>query len=152
MTRTLGLSDRQTAELNRVSHGLQTRYAAAFQTLGRLPAADQGAARQQLDHQYRLDLVAGARDILGPWQLFRYEQLQRQSEGDPADPFGLTGAQLRDRPGPVTRPLTTPATTAADRVLAMQPYADSRKVFQDRFNRFLTPEQQRSWAYLVGDR
>jgi hypothetical protein len=159
IARALGLSDRQSADLNRVNQGLQTRYADAVQTLSRLPAADQAAARQQLDRQYRLDFVAGARDVLGPWQLLRYEQLQDQSGGfgGSADPnlrrrVGLTDAQDRDLRSSIDLGNTQiQGVTATDRVRAMQPYADSQRAFQDRFNRFLTPDQQRSWAILVGD-
>jgi len=46
---------------------------------------------------------------------------------------------------------TINTTSAADRERATRMYADYQRAFADRFNRFLTPEQQRSWATLVGD-
>ncbi|HVK13773.1 MAG TPA: hypothetical protein VM597_33835 [Gemmataceae bacterium] len=148
--------------MNRLNTTLQTRYASDFQGISRLPAADQVARRAELERQYRQDFLTGARDIFNANQLNRYQQLDYQYGGFRAlsDPvvqrqLGLTEAQIRDLQASIDwstgqmREITT--TAATDRERAARLYTDYQRAFTDRFNRFLTPEQQRTWGTLVGD-
>lgn len=162
VSRSLGLTERQGSELGRLTQTLQTRFASDFQGLSRLPAADQASRRQELLRQYQQDFVAASRDVFDASQLNRYQQLQLQSGGfntlsDPAvqRQLALTEPQRRDLQSSIDwssgqmREIT--ALAATDRERATRLYADYQKTFQDRFNRFLTPEQTRTWQTLVGD-
>ena len=40
---------------------------------------------------------------------------------------------------------------ATDRDKATQMYRDYQKQYQERFNKFLTPEQQQAWRQMIGD-
>jgi hypothetical protein len=163
VARSLALTDRQTAELNRLNQTLATRFASDFQGISRLPAADQIARRQELERQFRQDFLTASRDIFDARQLSRFQQLEAQFGGFStlADPvvqrqLGLTDAQIRDLQASIDwstgqlREINT--VSATDRERAARLYADYQRAFQDRFNRFLTPEQQRSWATLTGER
>jgi hypothetical protein len=163
IARSLGLNDRQTAELTRLDQTLRTRFASDFQGIARLPAADQIARRQELERQFRQDFLTASRDIFDARQLNRFQQIQAQFGGFStlADPvvqrqLGLTDAQIRDLQASIdwsTGQLRESNTVSAtDRERAARLYADYPRAFSDRFNRFLTPEQQRSWATLTGER
>ena len=162
VARSLGLSDRQTADLSRVTQTLQTRFASDFQGITRLPAAEQVARRRELERQFQQDFLTGARDIFDARQLSRYQQLQFQFGGFStlADPvvqrqLGLTNAQVRDLQASIDwstgqlRDINS--VSATDRERAVRQYGDFQRGFQDRFNRFLTPDQRRTWTTLVGD-
>jgi len=158
----MGLSDRQMADLNRLTLTLQSRFASDFQGISRLPAADQLTRRAALDHQFQQDFITAARDVLDARQLNRYQQLMLQSGGfsSLADPavarqLGLTATQIGNLQAAIDwsngqlRDIN--ALAATDRTRATRLYADYQKTFQDRFNRFLTADQQRTWATLTGD-
>ena len=163
IARSLALTDRQSADLARLNQTLTTRFASDFQGISRLPAADQIARRQELERQFRQDFLTGSRDIFNATQLSRYQQLEYQFGGfstlnDPVvqRQLGLTVAQIRDLQTSIDwstgqmREINT--LSATDRERAIRLYADYQRAFTDRFTRFLTPEQQRSWSTLVGDR
>jgi hypothetical protein len=160
--KTLNLTAEQVASLNKLTEQTQTQFRDPYAKLAALAEAERLAQIQDLNRQYVSDWNKAARDIFNDTQRARYQQLYYQYGGFNAftDPeiqkrLALTDAQLRDlrdqqmwsarQMQDVNRLGTTDATKAA------QMYRDYWRERQERFNKYLTAEQQKLWREMVGD-
>ncbi len=160
--KSLNLTQDQTNNLNKLTDQTQTQFRDQYGKLNSLNDADRIARAQELNRQYYGDWNKGAQNILNENQRLRYQQLNYQYGGFNAlnDPdvqtrLNMTPAQVKDlrensdwnnqQLQQINRLASTDPTKAASM------YNDYRKQHEERFNKYLTPEQQKSWREMTGD-
>lgn len=162
VSKSLNLTPDQVTRLNTLTDQTQAAHRANYTQLGTLGEAERFARQQELNQQYTTAWNKGAGDVLTDAQRTRYQQLNYQHGGfnslyDPAaqKQLNLTPAQVRD--------LRTNADWsnqqlqdinrlgATDAAKGKQMYSDYWTQRQDRLNKFLTPDQQKTWATMSGD-
>ena len=119
----LGLTDRQRTQIDTFTQQLQAQFQSQYDRLAGLRAAEQAAAREQLNREYLAAWLNAARDVFDDTQLARYQQLQLQFGG-------LDG---------LTDPVAQRALNLTD-----------EQVAQLR-EQMAWSQQQQSWAQLTGD-
>lgn len=160
--KSLNLTPDQITRLNTVTADVQGRYRDNYAKLGSLPEADRAARMRELNTQYHGDWNKSAGGVFNDTQLSRYQQLQYQYGGfntlyDPTiqTKLGLTAEQtkaLADQVGWNDRQRQEINRTAAtDPTRATQMYGDYWRQRQERFNTYLTPQQQKVWREMTGE-
>jgi hypothetical protein len=159
----LKLNQEQITRLNTLTDRTQEHYREKYSDLDTVKEADRWARRQELNRQYSTDWAKGARDIFTPEQWNRYQQLNYQYGGfnsfydpDVQKRLNLTPEQvknLRESADWSNRQYDEIMRLGAtDRDRAMERYRDYQKAHDERFNKFLTPEQQKTWREMTGER
>jgi hypothetical protein len=162
VSRSLNLTADQLTRLNQLSDRTHVKYRDQFGGVGTLAAADRDARVRELSQQYNTDWSTGAQGILNRDQWTRYQQLHHQYAGfdsltnaDIQRQLNLTPQQVRDldaqRTWNAQQLNEISRLNATDPTRAAQLYRDYTKARQDRFNQFLTPEQQKAWNQLAGE-
>ena len=162
VSRSLNLSPQQVDQLNQLSLQTQTRLRDNYGKLGTLGQADRETRAAELNRQYNQDWMKGAADIFNQNQMNRYQQLQYQhggfnsfSDPDVQKRLNFTDKQrdgLRQSIDWSSQQLQEINRTAGtDREKALQMHSDYQRQYQDRFNTYLTPEQQKSWQQMTGE-
>jgi len=162
VTQSLNLNQQQVDRLNQVTQQTQARYRDRINELGNLQPAERAARMQELNRQYATDWSRGANDVFNENQRTRYQQLNWQyggfttlSDPDIQRRLNLTDTQRAALQGNVdwsaTRMRDIDRQMASDANLGRQQYRDYQREYETRFNRLLTPEQQRSWRELTGE-
>lgn len=160
--KSLNLTDDQVKQLNALTDKVQGTYANQYEKLGTVPEADRFARRYELERKYMNDWTTGAREVFKDNQLNRYRQLQYQygGFGTLTDPevqkrLALTEEQrkaLRDSVDWSAQQMNDIYRQgASDRQRAAQLYQEYQKQYQGRFNKYLTPEQQKTWRDMTGE-
>jgi len=162
--KSLNITASQRDQLNAITNKIQDQYNAQYNKLGTLSADDRFARQQELDRQFMADWNKSAGNVLNRDQMSRYQQLNYQYGGfnslyDPTVQtrlnLSLTADQQRalrenwDWNNQQLQQINTMAAT--DPTKATQLYNDYWTARQERFNKFLTPEQQKIWLQMVGD-
>jgi len=162
VSKSLNLTPDQVARLDRLTDQTQAQYRDNYAKLGTLGDADRFARTQELNRQYSGDWDKGARDIFNDTQRTRYQQVNYQYGGfntlydpDVQKRLNLTPAQVKDlrthwdwdnqQFQEVNRVGT------ADAAKGTRAYRDYWTQRQERFNTFLTPDQQKAWRDMTGD-
>jgi len=161
VTKSLNLNDKQVGQLRDLDTTIQGRMRDDYGKLGDIPEKDRFSRTQDLNRTYMNDWNKGARDIFNEDQAKRYGQLQLQygGFGSLSDPdiqkrLNLTEEQQKDLRGQIDWSVqqqgqyNSPDLDADKRTKL---YEDYRKAYQERWNKYLTPEQQKSWKSMSGD-
>lgn len=162
VNRNLNLTQRQIDQLNDMNNRIQKDYTTRYDRISAIPENQRAARLQELDRQYRNEWMTGARDVFNENQLNRYRQLQYQNDRFNAfnDPdvqkrLNLTEDQRRQLREQIEwndvqmRNWRDQAQT--DRVKAQQLYQEYQRQYNERFNKFLTPDQQKTFREMVGE-
>jgi len=162
VSKSLNLTADQINRLNAATDRIQTQYRDNYTKLNTVAEADRAARLRELNQQYVTDWNKGVRDVFNDTQRQRYQQLHYQYGGfdtlyipDVQTHLNLTQAQLKDLNSQWD--WSTQQQQAIDRLVATDPtkatqmYRDYWTQRQERFNKFLTPEQQKAWATMTGD-
>jgi hypothetical protein len=162
VSKTLKLNQEQINSLNKVTGQVQTQYRDDYNKLSTLNEAERFERAQELNRKYYSDWNKGARDVFNDTQRTRYQQFNYQYGGfnsfydpDVQKQLNLTPEQVKDlrehsdwsnkqweeihRMG------------ATDPTKGIELYGDYWKQRQERFNKYLTPEQQKAWSGMTGD-
>ncbi len=162
VSRSLKLQDAQNTRLTELGQRLEDRYQRDAQGLDRLNERERATRANELQSQYRADWLKGAQGIFDERQLSRYQQLQYQyggfnslSDADVQRRLNLTAEQQAQLKASLewnsTQLQGIDRAATSDREKASQLYTDYWKARGDRFNKFLTADQQKAWAQLTGD-
>jgi len=160
--RALNLTPEQTTRLNQLTEQTQARFRDQYDKLSTIEERDRAARLADLNRQYNTTWMQGSRNIFNDTQMNRYQQLQLQyggfnslSDPDVQRRLNLTDEQrnsLRqsiDWSNQQMAELNRQA--ASDRDRALQAYRDYQRQYQDRFGKFLTPEQLKTWQQMTGE-
>jgi hypothetical protein len=162
VSKSLNLTADQVTKLNKLTEDTQARYRDDYGKLGTLKDADRFTRMQELNRQYYTDWNKGARDIFNDTQRTRYQQVNYQYGGfdvlydpDVQKRLNLTADQIRDlrthwdwnnqQLQDINRLGVTDPTKGT------QAYKDYWTTRQERFNKFLTADQQKAWRELTGE-
>lgn len=160
--KSLNLTQTQITNLNKLTDQTQAKFRDDFAKLGTLKDAERITQLQGLNQRYLTDWNKGAADILNDTQRTRYQQLHYQYGGfgslyDPnvQKQLNLTAEQQKalqaqwdwsnQQLQEINRLGTTDATKGAE---AYRNYWTAR---QERFDKFLTPDQQKTWRTMTGE-
>jgi len=160
--KSLTLTQDQIASLNKLTDQTQAKFRDDYAKLGTLKDAERITQLQTLNQRYMTDWNKAAADVLNDAQRTRYQQLNYQYGGfgslyDPTvqKQLNLTAEQQKALQGhwdwsnqqlqDLNRLGTTDATKAGE---AYRNYWTQR---QERFDKFLTPEQQKTWRTITGE-
>jgi hypothetical protein len=162
VSKALNLTQDQITNLNKLTEQTQARYRDDYAKLANLKEADRFARMQELNRQYYADWSKGTRDIFNDTQRGRYQQLGYQYGGfntlydpDVQKRLNLTADQVRDLRAQwdwsdqQLRDINRIGATDAKK--GTQMYSDYWKARQERFDKFLTAEQQKAWREMIGD-
>jgi hypothetical protein len=160
--KSLQLTQDQINRLNGVTQKMQTQYAPQLEKLGTLSEAERFARIQELNRLYSADWYKSASDIFNDQQRTRYQQLTQQFGGFSTlyDPevqkrLNLTPEQVRNLRANVewsNQQFGTINTLGAtDASKGTQQYERYMKEREERFTKFLTPEQLKTWREMTGD-
>jgi hypothetical protein len=158
---TMQLTKQQIEQLDKVSEDLRSRTERQLRAANALSPQERAARVQQLNQQYQNEWSKAARAALNENQFNRYRQLQYQYGGFESlnDPdlqrrLSLTEQQrqaINDSIAWRQQQLNTINRLGVDRDNATRAWREFQKQHQERFNRFLTPEQQRMWRDVTGE-
>jgi hypothetical protein len=163
VSKSLNLNPQQVNQLNQVTNQTQTRHRDNYAKLNGLTPEERYARTHELNRQYNSDWMKGAHDVFNQDQFNRYQQLQYQHGGfasftdpDMQKRLNMTPEQvknLRDSIDWSNQQMQTinRQGEGTDREKTTQAYRDYQKQYQDRFNKFLTPEQQKTWREMTGE-
>jgi hypothetical protein len=160
--KSLKLTPEQTTKLNTITTATQDRFRADYEKAGKLSDAERFTRMQDLNRQYSADWSKGARDVLNEDQRNRYQQLNYQYGGfnslydpDVQKRLNLTPEQVKNlreqstwsdqQLQEINRVGGTDATKGG------RLYRDYWTTRQERFNKFLTPDQLKTWNQMTGD-
>jgi hypothetical protein len=160
--RTLNLTPEQVNRLNQLTDQTQAAYRERYAALRDVPEADRWARQQELNRQYYAEWMKGARGVFKDDQYTRYQQLNYQyggftvlSDPDLQKRLNLTPEQqkaLREQIDWSTGQLSDINRMGpTDFEKASRAYGTYRTEYDQRFNRLLTPEQQRTWREMTGE-
>jgi Spy/CpxP family protein refolding chaperone len=162
VNKSLNLTDKQIEQLNKVTTQTQEHYRPNYEKLGNLTEGERWAKTQELHRQYNTEWTKGARDVLDDNQLNRYQQLQWQYGGynslydpDVQKQLQLTEEQQRglrreiDWSNQQMQDINKLGATDSEK--AMQAHRDYRKQYDERWNKYLTPEQHKTWTKMTGE-
>ena len=160
--KSLNLTQEQLTRVNAATDKVQQQYRDQFGSLSTLNDAERFARQQELNRLYAADWNKATADVFNADQRLRYQQLTQQYGGfntlyDPEvqKRLNLTPEQVKNLRANVDwstgqyTTLTAPGDVDAARRAAQ--YAEYRKQYEDRFNRLLTPEQQKTWREMTGE-
>ena len=158
----LSLTPQQVDRLNQQTEQLQKRYNDDFNRLSTLTPAERLQRSNELTQRYSTDWMKGAREIFNENQLNRYQQLNYQyggfntfSDPDVQKRLSLSDEQRNNlRQGidwSSQQMQEINRLGATDREKATQMYRDYQRANQERINKFLTPEQQKTWQQMTGE-
>ena len=162
ISKSLNLTAEQISNLNKLTEQTQAKYREDYAKLGALKEAERFNRMQELNRQYYTDWSKGAGSVFNDTQRTRYQQYNYQYGGfntfydpDVQKRLNLTADQIRDlrtqwdwsdqQMREINRIGATDATKGR------QMYTDYWKARQERFDKFLTAEQQKAWRELTGD-
>jgi len=160
VNRSLNFTNMQLSQLNSMTDRLQSRYADRFNQLSSLSDTERASRSAALNQQFLSEWMAGARDVMNPQQMTRYQQLVYQFGGfntfnDPAvqKQLNLTPTQLGALRDQVTwsDQQWQAIQAAPNRDRAMQLYTAYTRAYADRLSRWLTPDQMKVWQQAIGD-
>ncbi len=162
VSKSLSLTGAQVNRLNKITEETQAAYRNDYAKLKDLREADRLAREQELNHKYYQEWYKGARDILNADQQARYQQLYYQYGGfntlyntEVQKRLNMTPEQIRDLRESAEwankQYQDIYRTGLTDRERGTQMYKDYRRTHLERFNKFLTPEQQKAWREMTGD-
>ena len=158
----LNLTQNQIGNLNKLTDQTQARYRDNYTKLGTLNETERAARLQELHRQYNTDWNKGAQDIFNDTQRSRYQQVNHQYGGfntfyDPEvqKRLNLTADQMKGL-GEQTEWSNQQMQDinrmgAMDATKGTQMYRDYWTQRQERFNKFLTQEQQKTWGVMTGE-
>jgi hypothetical protein len=160
--KSLTLTPDQINRLNTLTDQIQAQYRQNYAGLSSLNEQQRLARQQELNREYYNAWNKGANDIFNDAQRTRYQQLNYQYGGfnslddpDVRKRLNLTPNQmdtLRDNAVWSNQQLQNiNRLGATDAAKATQMYRDYWTQRQERLNKFLTPEQQRTWAQMTGE-
>ena len=158
----LNLTPNQVGNLNKLTDQTQARYRDDYTKIGTLNETERSARFQELHRQYNADWNKGAQDIFNDTQRSRYQQVNHQYGGfntfyDPEvqKRLNLTADQMKglsEQTAWRTQQLQDINRMGAmDATKGTQMYRDYWTQRQERFNKFLTPEQQKTWGEMTGE-
>jgi hypothetical protein len=162
VSRSLTLNDDQMIRLNELLGNLQGSYREYYTAAGKLPDAERASRLDELNRKYTDEWMRGAKTVLNESQMTRYRQLHWQYSGfnsfsdpDMQKRLNLTDEQrktLRDN-----RTWSDQQIREINRVGASDPeradklHRDYQKAYQAKIDKFLTPEQLRTWRNVTGE-
>lgn len=160
--KSLNLTPEQTTKLNSITEATQARYRNDYEKLGSLNETERYSRIQELNRQYNADWTKSSRDVFNENQRNRYQQLNYQyggfsslSDPDVQKRLNLTADQvknLQEHSNWSSQQLQDiNRTGASDAAKAGQLYRDYWTARQERWNKYLTPEQQKVWNEMAGD-
>jgi hypothetical protein len=160
--KTLKLNQDQINRLNAVTEKVQAQYRAQYQKINPVNDAESLLRLQELSRQYHGDWNKAAAEVFDNEQRARYQQLYLQYGGFNSlyDPevqrrLNLTPEQLKNLREPADwshlQMQAISSTGTTDPAKSVQMYNEYWKQRQERFNKFLTPEQQRVWREMTGE-
>jgi hypothetical protein len=163
VSKSLNLTQEQMGNLNKVSEQTRAQYRDNYNKLNTLNGNERFAREQELNRQYYGDWNKGARSVFNDNQWNRYQQLNYQHDGFNAlyDPniqkrLNLTSEQARrldeQRAWSQQQMEEINRTGATDATKGSQMYRDYWKQHDERFNKYLTPDQQKLWQEMTGER
>ncbi len=160
--RALNLTADQINRLNAVTTQTDAQFRDRYNTINTLREAERLTRYRDLTREYLTDWNRNAQSVFNDAQRARYQQLYYQYGGfdalyDPAvqRQLSLTPAQIQTLNDQAAwsyqqqQLINDAARTDAAR--AAQQYRDYWQQRQQRFNTYLTPQQQRAWAALTGE-
>lgn len=161
VAQSLNMTPAQINQLNEMTTQTQGRFADQLGKIQNLPADQRAAQIQMLNQQYAGMWNTSASGIFNQQQWNRYQQLQLQYGGfnslmqpelqaklNLSDPQRTALRQNAD--WSVQQMAEIQKLAATDQARAMESYRDYQKSFQNRFNAFLSAEQQKAWQDLTG--
>lgn len=162
VTKSLNLTEQQLRDLNTATTDTQNRLAKDYEKAAALTGQERANQLQQLNQQYNTDWNKAATKVFNENQARRYQQLQYQYGGfntfnDPAvqQQLKLTDEQRKalgqsiDWSNQQMQTINQQGVT--DNQKGMQLYRDYQQQYQERMNKFLTPEQQKAWQQMTGE-
>jgi hypothetical protein len=160
--KSLNLTPNQINNLNKLTNKVQAQYRDNFTKVTSLSDIERPVRLQQLNQQYITDWNKGAQDIFNNDQRIRYQQLNHQyggfntlNDADVQKRLNLTPGQLKDLNDHVEwnnqQLQGINRMGATDAAKGTQMYQDYWKERQERFSKFLTPEQQKAWLDMTGE-
>jgi len=162
VSKSLNITQDQLTKLNKLTEDTQARYRDDFSKLDSLKDADRFTRMQELNRQYYTDWNKGAQEIFNDTQRSRYQQYSYQYGGfntlyDPEvqKRLNLTTDQVQnlrshwDWSNQQIQDINRLGATDATK--GTQAYRQYWTARQDRFNKFLTPDQQKAWRELTGE-
>ena len=158
----LSLTPEQINRLNTQTADLQKRYADDYSKLNTLTPAERDRQLDEVNRRYSADWMKSSRDIFNDNQRNRYQQLQYQYGGfgtlndpDVQKRLNLTDEQRNNLRQSIDwssqQMQDINRLGSSDREKAEQAYRDYQRTYQERFNKFLTPEQQKTWQQMTGE-
>ena len=162
VSKSLNLTQDQVNGLNKLTEQTQAQYRANYEKLNTLSPAERQVQVQQLNQQYTADWNKGASTVFNNDQRGRYQQFNYQHGGFNAlyDPdvqkrLSLTPGQMKNldehRDWSNQQLQDINRLGATDPTKGTQMYNDYWKQRQERFNKYLTPEQQKAWLEMTGE-
>lgn len=159
----LNLNQQQIDNLNKLSEQTRAQYQESYNSLRTLNDSERFAREQELNRKYYGDWNMGARNVFNENQWNRYQQLNYQHDGFNAfyEPniqkrLNLTADQKKtldeQRIWSEQQLREINRSGAIDATKGAQMYRDYWKEREERFNKFLTPEQRTAWAEIIGER
>jgi hypothetical protein len=160
--RALSLSADQINRLNQVTAQTEAQFRDRYNAINTMRDAERLTRYRDLTREYLTDWNRNAQGVFNDAQRARYQQLYYQYGGfdalyDPAvqRQLSLTPAQIQALNDQANwsyqqQQLITEA-ARADATRAAQQYRDYWQQRQQRFNTYLTPQQQRAWTELTGE-
>jgi type III secretory pathway component EscR len=162
VSKSMNLTAEQIGNLNKITEQTQAQYRDNYNKLNSLNDAERFTRTQELHRQYANDWNKGARDIFNDNQRSRYQQYNYQYGGfnslyapEVQKSLNLTERQMKDlrdqsawndqQLQDINRTGSVNATKGAEM------YRDYWKQRHERFNTFLTPDQQKVWGGMIGE-
>jgi len=157
----LNLTPDQINRLNQVTAQTEAQYRDRYNALGTMRDAERATRFRDLTREYMADWSRNAREVFNDTQRNRYQQLYYQYGGfdalyDPAVQrrLNLTAAQVQALQAQADwnyqQQQAINAAARLDAARGGQLYRDYWQQRQERFNTYLTPDQQRIWGELTG--
>ncbi len=162
VSKSLNLTQDQINSLNKLTEQTQARYRDSYNKINTLNDADRYARTEAINREYYGDWNKGARDIFNAEQRTRYQQLNYQYGGfhslnDPDIQKGLnlTPDQLKnlrqsaDWSSQQLQEINRIGVTDPDKGTKL--HREYWQQHQERFNKFLTLQQQKAWREMTGE-
>jgi len=162
VSKSLNLTPEQMTKLNSLTEATQNRYRSDYEKLGSLNETERYSRMQDLNRQYNADWTKSSRDVFNENQRNRYQQLNYQYEGfnslsdpDAQKRLNLTADQVKNLQEhsnwSYQQLQDINRAGASDATKGNQLYRDYWTARQERWNKYLTPEQQKIWNEMAGD-
>jgi hypothetical protein len=162
VSQNLKLNQEQITKLNELTTKMEGKYRTDFEKINTLPEKERAQRRNELYQRYNTEWMTDARNIFNDNQRTRYSQLYYQY--DPYVAFSDAEVQrklnLSDEQRTMLRSdldwnnqqmQDIQRQFGTDKAAANKAYTTYIKERTNRLNKFLTPEQQRTWREMTGE-